>query len=107
MRIKKFLWIILLCVPIAGCNKNEEEGEYKTVAVIKYFQPFDSCEGYMIGVGEDEISTHYFKPVNLPEEYQVDDLYVEVSYNLIENVFYDCKFSGYKQMITITKIRKL
>jgi ssDNA-binding Zn-finger/Zn-ribbon topoisomerase 1 len=87
-------------VSALGCDK------YETKATIKYSPPFDGCGDYMIKVETDQTYTKYYKPDNLPDEFKIDNLPIEVTFSITEEK-YDCKINGIHSIIHIKKIRKL
>jgi len=86
---------------MANCCNDENVATYKSVGIIKYVDPLDNCGAYMF-IADDR----YYKPDNLPDEYKVDELQVEISYQMTD-LTHNCGFGGYKPVIKIIKIKKL
>jgi hypothetical protein len=97
---------------ITGCSKKEKdldicEGKeiYEEKGMIKYDPPPDSCDDYMIVFNGNEFDK-YYKPGNLPDDFKIDSLQIEVRYCISEEQ-HNCGFGGYVPIINILNIKKL
>lgn len=48
----------------------------------------------------------YYKPDNLPDKFQIDDIKVRILYIITEQT-HNCGFGGYRPIIQIIKIKKI
>ncbi len=106
-RIILFSALALLLSATIGCEKETIPKEAITQEAKIFFDgAIDSCGGvYMIQIKSNKFPKWY-KPNNLPKEYQIDGINVQITYTLT-NEFYQCGFGGKKEIINIHKIKRL
>jgi hypothetical protein len=108
--MKKLVFIIipalmLVMSSFSGCEGNVIAEEVPYIqAKVRFISAPDFCDGYMIIIGDELAVNHkIYKPNNLPIDYQVDNLSVNIIFETL-NDEYNCGFAGYVPIINITNI---
>ena len=90
---------LLLCfvLGITACEDDQIPTEVGTIILDN--QP-NSCNAYII----ETVSGNRYKPSNLRQEFEVDQLQVLFSFEITQD-FHDCSFNGQIPIINISTIR--
>jgi len=97
-------------VPVINLIKIEKHEIYDNIytenAIVRWIPPLDNCGAYMILVPIEDMMYHkYYKPDNLPKEFEVDSLEVKVAYRYSVGR-HGCGFGGLVPIINIINIEK-
>lgn len=108
MKTKILKWAAVLLVVAVGifasCEEKENTNTNTKVGIIYYAAPPDNCNDYVIDFNLDEELNDLHKPNNLPNEFKVDSLKVEVNYRTT-NEQHSCGFGGSIPVINIVEIK--
>jgi len=106
-KMKEIIPLILALFIISSCDKDDEPIWKKSPATVSYSGPIavDGC-GWLIILPNNEV----YKPENLPEEFMINDLEVDITYKILEETF-RCGFTPPgtppHQVIKIDRIKKI
>ena len=93
---------IVLCV---GCGEKEVCADGSCVCAQIIYRPVgDDCGCFMISVETAEGEIVWYKPQNLPEEFQVDGQFVWLSFSETGE-WHNCGFGGYVAVIYVEQIK--
>ncbi|MGB0522446.1 MAG: hypothetical protein ACPGJS_05775 [Flammeovirgaceae bacterium] len=93
---KLYFLIFFLFLSISACDDDQQI--QLEAGTIVFASP--NCNDFII-----ETTTGRFKPTNLRQEFEMDQLQVLFSFNLTSN-FHDCSFLGDLPIIEITSMRQ-
>ncbi len=105
MKPLTILLALFFCMGIVGCEEKDDDIVYEQ-AVVKLQEGADTCNAFMIIIKkDDDVKEDWYKPENLPSNFQVNGLSVLINYT-VSNKKHNCGFGGNKPVIVINHIKK-
>lgn len=94
--MKNILFIVTFFI-LASCGSDDEFVKHDAIIIDSGDPAQDGC-GWLVRINSED-----YKPVNLPEKFEVDDLAVIVTYNVLKEKG-DCDIPNSIRQIDIKKI---
>ncbi len=102
------LALLPLLLISSGCEKSAIDSQKLIEAKVKYIDSDDWCHDYLLLVKDNNTPSGgtYYKPLNLPKDFEESNVDVLVDFVIIKDSTYNCGFAGYVPVVNINLIKK-